>query len=189
MALPMFMQITEQQIRDEDTTTLDDHFARVSRDFLTVVPRTHNHVSNTVSTLNTYIANTRFGIDYAIVDDHIEDSMRFMIESMYQAGTNSLFDDTRTRRERIASFAVMNGKGLANKITNDRVSNLNRVEILATIQDHIHEYHTTATHNEREEIANQLNELSDRAHRKYNLRPELAALADDPYIILANHAI
>ena len=189
MALPMFMQITEQQIRDEDTTTLDDHFARVSRDFLTVVPRTHNHVSNTVSTLNTYIANTRFGIDYAIVDDHIEDSMRFMIESMYQAGTNSLFDDTRTRRERIASFAVTNGKGLDNKITNDRINNLNRVDILATIQDHIHEYHTTATHDEREEIANQLNILSDRAHRKYNLRPELAALADDPYIILANHAI
>ena len=189
MALPMFMQITEQQIRDEDTTTLDDHFARVSRDFLTVVPRTHDHISNHISNLNADIANNRFGIDYAIVDDHIEMSMRSMIENMYQAGTEQLFNDTLTRRERILKFAALNGNKLEQKIRTDRINNLNRVDMLATIQDHINEYNTTATHDEQENIAIQLKILSDRAHSRYNLRPELAALADDPYTILSNHAI
>ena len=72
MALPMFMQETEQAIRDEDFTTLDDHFARLVRDFTTVVPRSNNHVSNTITNLNEHIANTRFGIDYNVVDNHIE---------------------------------------------------------------------------------------------------------------------
>jgi hypothetical protein len=71
----------------------------------------------------------------------------------------------------------------------DRILNLNRVDMLATIQDHINEYNTTATHDEQEIIAIQLKNLSDIAHSRYNLRPELAALADDPYTILANHAI
>ena len=112
-----------------------------------------------------------------------------MISNLYQTGTNNLFDDTRTRRERVALFASANIDGLAQQITRDRINNLNRLDILATIQDHINEYYTTATHNEQRQIAGQLRGLTDRAHSAYNLRPELAALADDPYTILANHAL
>ena len=78
---------------------------------------------------------------------------------------------------------------MAQQITSDRINNLNRVDMLATIQDHITEYYTTATHNEQQQIAGQLRGLTDRAHSAYNLRAELVALADDPYIILASHAL
>ncbi len=189
MALPNFMLDTTQRIRDEDTTTLDDHFTRLIRDFTTVAPRTHNHVSTTIDTLNARIANNRFGVDYGAVDAHVESTMRAMIGQMYQVGTDQLFDDTRTRRERIASFALSNGKGLAQRINTDQILNLNRSDMLLTVQDHINEYHTTATPDERDQIANQLSVLTDRAHRQYNLRADLAALANTPYTILLNHGL
>jgi len=115
--------------------------------------------------------------------------MRSMISGLYQQGTENFFNDSRSRLENIGEFINQNIPGLENRMRTDRILNLNRVDLLATIQDHIHEYHTTATHDEREEIANQLNILSDQAHSKYNLRPELAALVNTPYTILAHHAI
>ena len=187
MALPVFMQTTKQRIKNEKITTLDDHFVRIINDFSTVVPRTNDHISNTISVENARISISRFGVDYVTADPHVEESMRSMIEKMYQTGTAHLLDNTHTRQERIAAFAMENINGLDQKIRTDRILNLNKIDILATIQDYIHEYHTTATSDEQKQIANQLNILSDRAHSKYNLRPELAALANDPYTILANH--
>lgn len=189
MALPNFMLDTEQRIRDENQTTLDDHFTRLVRDFSTVAPRAHNHVSNTIDTLNAHVADTRFGIDYATVDPHVETSIRAMVSDLYQNGTEHLFNDNLTRRERIIALGTASGRGMSQKITTDRIMNLNRPDMVTTIQDHITEYHTTATHNERDQIASQLRMLADRAHSAYNLRGDLAALADTPYTILIAHGL
>jgi len=190
MALPVFMQDVDNQVRIETNTTLDDNSRRLIRIFnLLAAPRPHNDISIAIDLLNGRIADTRFGIDYATVDRHVESSMRSMISGLYQNGTENFFNDSRSRLENIGEFINQNIPELEKKIRTDRILNLNRPAILATIQDHINEYHTTATHDEREKIALQLKRLSDRAHSKWNLRPELVALADDPYTILANHAI
>jgi len=107
MALPVFMQDVDNQVRIETNTTLDDNSRRLIRIFnLLAAPRPHNDISIAIDLLNGRIADTRFGIDYATVDRHVESSMRSMISGLYQNGTENFFNDSRSRLENIGEFII-----------------------------------------------------------------------------------
>jgi len=188
MALPEFMQETEERIRYENQTTLDDYFTQLLRAFSNLDTITHNDVSNTLDTLNSYVATSRFGIDYETSDDHVESSIRAMVSDIYQQGSEHLFDDNLTRREQILAAGNSGFIGMSQQIILDRINNLDSEKILVTIKDYINEYRT-ATPDEQFKIASQLELLTLRAHSAYNLRSELEALEDDPYTLLSNHEL